>query len=53
MASRNDRSGMIRLLIQAGADLDSKVPAGKIRDLVKINERLYSHEVLELCGLSR
>lgn len=50
---RNDRSGMIRLLIDAGADLDSEVPAGKIRDLVKINDRLYSDEVLELCGITR
>jgi hypothetical protein len=50
---RNDKSGMIRLLIESGADLDSEVPAGKIRDLVKINARLYSDGVLELCGVSR
>jgi ankyrin repeat protein len=50
---RNDKSGMIRLLVDAGADLDSTIPAGRIRELVKINKQLYSDEVLELCGVSR
>jgi ankyrin repeat protein len=50
---RNDKSGMIRLLIEAGADLDSEIPVGKIRDLVKVNEQRYSDEVLALCGVRR
>lgn len=50
---RNDKQAMIRLFIKAGADLDSEVPAGTIRDLVKVNEHLYSDDVLELCGVSR
>lgn len=50
---KTDKSGMIRLLIDAGADLDGEIPGGRIREIVKINEQLFSDEVLEMCGISR
>lgn len=49
---KSDKPGMIRLLINSGADLDCDIPAGKIRDLVRINKRLFSEDVLELCGIN-
>ena len=50
---RNGKSDMVKLLIDAGADLDSEIPAGRIRDLVKVNEHLFADDVLTMCGIDR
>ena len=48
---RDGRAEMIKLLVERGADLDSNIPAGNIRELVKNNRQLYSDEILKLFGI--
>ena len=48
---RDGRAEMIKLLVERGADLDSNIPAGNIRELVKTNRQLYSDEILKLFGI--
>ena len=48
---RDDQTGMIELLLRAGADPEYAVPAGSIRELVRHNRALYSDKVLALVGV--